>query len=139
MSAIKLLISISRSLHLKKILLGLVLVYIVCSLLLWQLDPAIETVGNGFWFGFILITTIGFGDYTVTTMPARIVAMILGLYGDLTIIFITGIMTSWIYERWQDSKDTSITQVMYQLENLPDLSDEETDYLQKQFRPDEQR
>lgn len=65
---------ILERLHLKKFLFVFLLWYVIACTLLWILDPAITTLGDGFWFGFILVTTIGFGDFTVTTLPARIVA-----------------------------------------------------------------
>ncbi len=74
---------ILERLHLKKFLFVFLLWYVIACILLWILDPGITTLADGFWFGFILVTTIGFGDFTVTTLPARIVAGILGLYGEI--------------------------------------------------------
>ena len=91
----------------------------------WILDPGITTLADGFWFGFILVTTIGFGDFTVTTLPARIVAGILGLYGDLVITFLTGAITSWFFEKFQAFRGHSVGAFVTQLEHMDELSDEE--------------
>ncbi|WP_294729582.1 potassium channel family protein [uncultured Faecalibaculum sp.] len=116
---------ILERLHLKKFLFVFLLWYVIACTLLWILDPAITTLGDGFWFGFILVTTIGFGDFTVTTLPARIVAGILGLYGDLVITFLTGAITSWFYEKFQGFQGHSVGAFVNQLEHMDQLSDEE--------------
>lgn len=115
--------------------------YVISSVLLWVLDPSIQTLGDGFWFAFILVTTIGFGDYTVAAWPARIVAVLLGLYGDLVIIFLTGTVTSWFYEKYEEIRGLSLARFMDQLEHLDQLSDDELDEVAqtaKKLRPDKE-
>ncbi|WP_300970627.1 potassium channel family protein [Faecalibaculum rodentium] len=116
---------ILERLHLKKFLFVFLLWYVIACILLWILDPGITTLADGFWFGFILVTTIGFGDFTVTTLPARIVAGILGLYGDLVITFLTGSITSWFFEKFQAFRGHSVGAFVTQLEHMDELSDEE--------------
>lgn len=116
---------ILERLHLKKFLYVFLAWYVVACVLLWILDPGIQSLGDAFWFGFILVTTIGFGDFTVTTLPARIVAGLLGLYGDLVITFLTGAITSWFYEKFESFRGRSVGQFVTQLEHMDQLSDEE--------------
>ncbi len=116
---------ILERLHLKKFLFVFLLWYVIACILLWILDPDITTLADGFWFGFILVTTIGFGDFTVTTLPARIVAGILGLYGDLVITFLTGAITSWFFEKFQAFRGHSVGAFVTQLEHMDELSNEE--------------
>lgn len=115
---------ILRRLHLKGFLIVLLSWYVIGCLLLWGLDPAITNVGDAFWFGFILVTTIGFGDFTVTTWAARLVAALLGVYGDFAILFLTGVVTSWFCETFEEQKGKSLARYLDQLEHLDELDDE---------------
>lgn len=125
---------ILERLHLKRFLFVFLLWYIVACTLLWILDPSIKTLADGFWFGFILVTTIGFGDYTVVTLPARIVAACLGLYGDLVITFLTGAITSWFFEKFSAFRGHSVGQFVNQLEHMDELSDEELRQIAQKAR-----
>lgn len=108
-----------------KFLLSFAAVFVLCTLAMWMLDPSIKTLGDAIWFGFMLVTTTGFGDLTVTTPAARIVAAILGLYGVLTIGFICGVGTSWLFEKFRAGRNDSVSMMLYQLEHLDTLSDEQ--------------
>lgn len=104
-------------------------IFLVCSLLMWWLDPSIKTFSDAIWFGFMLVTTTGFGDLTVTTPLARIVAVFLGLYGIVTIGFICGVGASWLFEKIRAGKNESVALMVYQLEHLDELSDTEISHL----------
>lgn len=116
---------ILKRLHLKGFLMGLGAWYVAGCLLLWAFDPSISNMGDAFWFGFILITTIGFGDFTVTTWPARIVAVLLALYGDFAVLFLTGAVTSWFCETFEEQKGESLTRYLDQLAHLDELDDKQ--------------
>lgn len=111
-------------------LVSFLIAFLICSLLMWMLDPSIETFGDAIWFGFMLVTTTGFGDLTVRTPAARLVAVFLGLYGVLTIGFICGVGASWLFEKVREGKNDSVAMMLYQLEHLDELSDEQIQALQ---------
>jgi voltage-gated potassium channel len=63
----------------------LILVLGYCSLAFYTLEkgvnPNIKTYFDAVWWGFITITTVGYGDIFPTTTGGRIVSMVLALAG----------------------------------------------------------
>lgn len=122
---------IFRQTRMKKFLISFVIVFLVCSVLMMVFDPDMKNLGDALWFGFMLVTTTGFGDLTVANPIARIVAVFLGLYGIVFFGFITGVGASWLFEKVRDTHDESVAHMLFQLEHLEDLSDEQISSLQK--------
>lgn len=122
---------IFRQTRMKKFLISFVIVFLVCSVLMMIFDPDMKNLGDALWFGFMLVTTTGFGDLTVANPIARIVAVFLGLYGIVFFGFITGVGASWLFEKVRDTHDESVAHMLFQLEHLEDLSDEQISSLQK--------
>lgn len=134
MKEISLFSLIFRQTHMRSYLLAFIPVFLVCCGLIWALDKEITSYGDALWYGFMLVTTIGFGDLTVTSPLARIVSVFLGLYGILMIGFICGVGASWLFEKVRSSRGESVSLMLYQLEHLETLSDEQVAHLQKQVR-----
>lgn len=109
-------------------------VFVICTLLLWWLDPSLETYGDAIWYGFMLVTTIGFGDLKAVTLSSRLVSVFLGLYGILAIGFICGVGASWLFEKVRAQKGESVALMLHQLEHLEDLDDEQIRSLQSRAR-----
>lgn len=82
-------------------LVGLLISMVLFAILLARLEPGIATFGDGFWYTFSVVTTIGFGDIVVVTVVGRILSVILGLYG----LFIIAIITSIVVNYYQSNKD----------------------------------
>lgn len=121
-----------------RFLLSFVIVFLVCTLLLWVCDPSLESYGDAIWYGFMLVTTIGFGDLHATTLSSRLISVFLGLYGVTAIGFICGAGASWLYEKVKG--DESIALMLHQLEHVDVLDDQAIDTLQKHLnlKPDTQ-
>jgi hypothetical protein len=82
---------------------GLLFTILIFSFLLARIEPNIQTFGDGLWYAFAVVTTIGFGDIIVVTTLGRILSVILGLYG----LFIIAIITSIVVNYYQSNKDES--------------------------------
>ena len=51
---------------------GLFLIfYLLCSTAVWLSEPTTLTFGDGLWFSFETVSTIGFGDIPAETPVAR--------------------------------------------------------------------
>ena len=87
-----------RQSYATEVLLGLVLLIISFSYCLRSWEPAIETLADGIWYCFAIVTTIGFGDITATTMWGRILSIILGMYGIVVVSLITSIIVNFYGE-----------------------------------------
>ncbi len=82
-------------------LIGLLASMMIFAIFLTRLEPGIMSYGDGLWYTFAVVTTIGFGDIVVVTTVGRILSVILGLYG----LFIIAIITSVVVNYYQTHQD----------------------------------
>ena len=125
---------IFRRTHMNQFLIGFLVFYVISCLLMFLLDPSLTTLGDAFWFGFMLVTTIGFGDFTVISMPARIIAAMLAVYGIMIIAFICGVGSTYLLESLRSKRNESVSDMLWQLEHLDKLSDEQITSLQDRIQ-----
>lgn len=125
---------IFRRTHMNQFLIGFLVFYVISCLLMFLLDPSLTTLGDAFWFGFMLVTTIGFGDFTVISMPARIIAAMLAVYGIMIIAFICGVGSTYLLESLRSKRNESVSGMLWQLEHLDKLSDEQITSLQNRIQ-----
>ena len=118
----------------QRFLAGFALFYILFCFLIQITDPAVQSFGDALWFGLNVITTIGLGDYTVTTPLARILVVLLGLGGVLMFAFIPGVMTSYYLERVENKKDETLNQFYDQLFRSPELTDHQKKAIAEKTR-----
>ena len=81
-----------------KIIMGLLVLVTLCSIYFTLVEPGMTSFADSLWYSFSVITTIGFGDVTVTTTFGRILSVILGIYG----IVVVGLVTSIIVTLYND-------------------------------------
>lgn len=60
------------------------------GLLVWGIDPAIATPGDGLWWAIVTSTTVGYGDLSPTAPLARGIAVVIMVVGVGTIGMLTG-------------------------------------------------
>lgn len=125
---------IFRRTHMNQFLIGFLVFYVISCLLMFLLDPSLTTLGDAFWFGFMLVMTIGFGDFTVISMPARIIAAMLAVYGIMIIAFICGVGSTYLLESLRSKRNESVSDMLWQLEHLDKLSDEQITSLQNRIQ-----
>ncbi|HSV96005.1 MAG TPA: potassium channel family protein [Spirochaetota bacterium] len=66
-----------------------------------HLEPGalIKTIGDGIWWGFITITTVGYGDKFPVTWPGKVLAILMIGTGMILTIVISGTIASILVER----------------------------------------
>lgn len=96
---VKVLFKIILSTFSLEVLFGL-LVMIVCFSLVFMspIEPNINNFGEALWYCFAVVTTIGFGDITATSLVGRILTVILGMYGLVVVAVITSIVVNFYNE-----------------------------------------
>ena len=97
-------IKIMRKTYAFEILSGLVILIIASSAYFAIMEESIPTFGDGLWYSFAIVTTIGFGDYTVTGAVSRILSVVLGIYGLIVVAVITSIIINF-YNENKDQKE----------------------------------
>lgn len=117
-----------------KIVIGFFGFMLLISFLLQLVEPSMESYGDALWYSFSVVTTIGFGDYTATTLIGRGLSILLGIYGLLVVALIPGILVSYYMEFVQRKADTSIAMFLEQLEHLDELSKEELRELSQKVK-----
>ncbi len=96
MSRLKLLYYILKTSGMTKVLYSFLIFFFFSAIIIWLVDPNVESFFDAIWFCVAVVTTIGFGDIVVTSAIARIVTIILALYGILVIAVITGVIVYYI-------------------------------------------
>ena len=59
----------------------------------------IKTIGDGIWWGFVTIATVGYGDKFPITWPGRVLAVLMMGSGMILTIIISGTIASILVER----------------------------------------
>ena len=69
--------------------------FLICSTAVWLADPETLTFGDGAWFSFEVVSTIGFGDVNATGPVARVAAVVLSVLSIFYIALLTGVVVSY--------------------------------------------
>ena len=96
---------ILRKTYAAEILFGLVLLMISFSFVFSALESGIPSFTDALWYCFSVVTTIGFGDYTVVSLASRVLTVILGIYGIVVVALITSVIVNFYNEvKHEDEK-----------------------------------
>jgi hypothetical protein len=63
--------------HLNYTLLIAIVITVVSGILISQVDPAISSIGDGIWFAWVTVTTVGYGDLVPKSTAGRLIAGVL--------------------------------------------------------------
>ena len=86
-----------------EIISGLLLLIVAFSYMLKFTDEAFASFEDALWYCFAVVTTIGFGDLTPTTVIGRVLSIILGIYGIIVVALITSIIVNFYGEMKKES------------------------------------
>ena len=92
------LLRIIRKTYVFEIIYGLFLLIVSFSFFFMINEEGVETIGDGLWYSFAIVTTIGLGDITVTDPISRILSVILGIYGIIVVASITSVIVNYYNE-----------------------------------------
>ena len=100
---------IIRKTYASEVLVGLLFLIVAFALMMSSVDPGIPSFAEGLWYCFAIVTTIGFGDITATTIVGRILSVILGMYGIIVVALITSVIVNFYGEVRNEDDDKSNT------------------------------
>lgn len=121
----KILWRVLKRTRMDKMLYGYLILIFSISLIIWLIEPDINTIFDSLWYCFSVLTTIGFGDFIAVTLVGRILSVVLSIYSILMIAIIPGVITSFYLESIKIRTNESMEKFLYDLERLPELSKEE--------------
>lgn len=100
-------------------------IFLFCSLVVWLTDPATNSFGDGLWFSFEAVSTIGFGDVIASTPAARIATVVLSFFSIFYIALITGVVVSYCTTMIKAHQEGTLSNFMSNLERLDEMTPEE--------------
>ena len=95
---------IIRKTYVTQILFGQLLLIVSCAAYFKAMEPGFETYLDALWYCFAVVTTIGFGDYTVAMPFSRFLTVVLGIYGIIVVALITSVIVNF-YGEVKDEKE----------------------------------
>ena len=98
------LMKIIRRTYALEILFGLMMLIGTFSYVLSVIEDGIKDFWDGLWYCFAIVTTIGFGDITATSIVGRALSVILGIYGIIVVSMVTSIIINF-YGEMKDIQD----------------------------------
>ncbi|MFD4420857.1 potassium channel family protein [Agromyces sp. NPDC058484] len=81
-------------------------------------DASIQTIGDGLWWAFVTITTVGYGDYFPVTPTGKLVAVGVMIGGIALIGVVTATLASWIVEKVGESNQKEEAASKVEMEKL---------------------
>lgn len=78
---------------------------ILAAFLISGLDPAFKNPIDGFWWAWVTMTTVGYGDLVPTTLEGRIVGMLLILVGIAIFSMLTASFSVFFIEKEEEEKN----------------------------------
>ena len=91
-----------NSRRLRTILIGLIFVVIFFGYIFYITEPTVESIGDGFYWALVTVTTVGYGDITPTTLSGKLIASFLILLGLGLIATITAIVSAKFIQNYVD-------------------------------------
>ena len=108
--------------------------FLFCSLMVWLADPGCLTFGDGMWFSFEAVSTIGFGDIEAAGPIARAATVVLSIFSVFYIALITGVVVNYCSNLIKARQKDTLANFVDSLEHLEEKTPEELAALSARVR-----
>lgn len=99
--------------------------FCVTAVVLYLVDPNINSFGDSLWYCFAVATTVKFGDIAALSVAGRILTVILSIYSLGVVAIVTAVLTSFFMDVAKARAKNSAGKFIDDLQRLPELSKEE--------------
>lgn len=134
MKKLRLLKGVLKRTNANQIIISYLLFFFADALILWLIEPSIETYGDSLWYCFTVFSTIGFGDIIATTFIGRILTVLLSVLTIFVVAIVTGVVVAFNNDVVSMQYKASKAAALDKLENLDKLSKEELQSLSSQIK-----
>ena len=107
-----------------EIILALVILIILCSVYFTVVEPDMTSYVDSLWYSFSVITTLGFGDVSVTTTFGRILSVILGISGIAVVALFTSFIVNFYNEMNKRRDEKKIDKIVEKVEEIEKIEEE---------------
>lgn len=111
--------------HTMELIVGFFAFIFIVGAIIAIVEPEIHTYRDALWYCYACVTTIGFGDVTVTTAISKLISVILSIYAAFIIAIVTGVVVNFYNQLIKLRQQETLTAFLDKLEHLPELSKEE--------------
>ena len=108
--------------------------FLFCSLMVWLADPGCLSFGDGMWFSFEAVSTIGFGDIEAAGPIARAATVVLSIFSVFYIALITGVVVNYCSNLIKARQKDTLANFVDSLEHLEEKTPEELAELSARVR-----
>lgn len=107
---------------------------LLTALIIWRIEPGMNTYFEAIWYCYAVVTTIGFGDIVAEMLVSRILSILLSICAAIVIAIITGVIVNFFNQITELKRKETLTALMDKLERLPELSHEELVEISEQVK-----
>lgn len=134
MKHIRILGRVMRQTGAYKIWIGFVAFVLVCSAIVWLAEPGIDSFGDGFWYCYAVVTTVGFGDVVATALVVRVLSVLMSIFAVVVIAILTGVVVNFYNHIIELRREDSLAAFLEKVDRLPEMSKEELQEVAERVR-----
>ena len=134
MRGFRLLFAVIRHSGLRRVMAWFAAVYLLSAVIVTLVEPEITRLQDALWFLWAVVTTVGLGDVTATTLVGRAATVACSVSGIVTFAIFTAVVVDYYNERRRMLLDESATVLVEHLEHLEDLDRDELAEISRKVR-----
>ena len=94
MKKLRILNSIMKRTHMYPIITSFLGFVLIGALIIQMVEPEISSYGDALWYCYILMATVGFGDFAAVTFIGRILSVLISVYALFVFAMATGVVVN---------------------------------------------